>query len=43
MICWICDSPDVVYVDVLDMGWCQKDFDETYLQPPPRISRGVAE
>lgn len=28
--CWICDDPDVAYVDVLGMGWCDTHFAEDY-------------
>ncbi len=30
-LCWMCDSEDVVYIDVFDLGWCAKDFNEVYL------------
>lgn len=30
--CWACDTTEnIVYTDVLGLGWCQKHFDEIYL------------
>lgn len=29
--CWLCESRETVYTDVLGLLWCRKDFDETYL------------
>ena len=29
--CWICDSADVVYTDVLGGRWCREHFNEFYL------------
>jgi hypothetical protein len=28
--CWLCDSKDVVYTDVLGLGWCAKHYEEVY-------------
>jgi hypothetical protein len=29
--CWACGKPEIAYVDVLDMGWCDKCFISIYL------------
>lgn len=32
--CWVCDEKDIVYTDVLGLGWCQTCYDELYLEKP---------
>lgn len=34
--CWYCDSTEIVYTDVLDMGWCSKHYTEIYLEREKR-------
>jgi len=33
-LCWCCDDPEIVYVDVFGLGWCQECYDEIYLYDP---------
>lgn len=34
--CWICDNPDVVFIDVLDMRWCNECYYSIFLGEPPQ-------
>ena len=29
--CWLCDSTDVVYLDILGCRWCAKHYDDIYM------------
>jgi hypothetical protein len=31
--CFLCNSEDVVYVDVLGFGWCRHHYDEEFSNP----------
>lgn len=30
--CHMCDSTDIVYVDILGLNWCRADYAKTYLE-----------
>lgn len=32
MKCWLCDSTDIVYVDVIECPWCDRCYDDIYLE-----------
>jgi hypothetical protein len=29
--CWLCDSTDIVYIDIVGCRWCADHYDDVYL------------